>query len=279
MGRIQEGGVLTQKVSMVLGAAVLIMMGVFLCCPLAADVAAEGSNVINVEASADFCGVNSTSSSTHKVTYRLSGDDKYYYSATLLDSDDVSSGKVDYPTGQLYSGSPNYRNLTLTAPSTSGEYTFVVKFYATDDVERKNEPIAEKTIPLEVVDPIVLKYTLKNNSDNALTFSAYFVINGDKVDDSIQDVTVPANGTKDVTYDYYTKEVKDTKYYLATDSSIIKDKISGLGSENEKTFYAHDADYTVITTICIVVLVILAIILFFIMRKPVVNKGKPKGRR
>ena len=26
-------------------------------------------------------------------------------------------------------------------------------------------------------------------------------------------------------------------------------------------------------------LVILAIILFFIMRKPVINKGKPKGRR
>lgn len=281
MGRIQEGGVLTQKVSMAIGAAVLIMMGVFLCCPFAAVEAAEGSNVVNVEGSADFCGVNTslTSSDAHKVTYRLSGDDKYYFSATLLDSNEASSGKVNYPTGYLYSGSPNYRDLTVTAPLASGDYTFVVKFYAADDTEMKNDPIAEKTVPLKVVDPIVLKYTLKNDSSNAVTFSAYFVIDGKKVDDSTQDVTVPANGTKDVTYNYYTKDVKDTKYYLDTDSSIIKGIIGGLGSDNQKTFYAHDSDYGVITTICVVVLVIMAIVLFFILRKPVVNKGKPKGRR
>ncbi len=281
MGRFQEGGVLTQKVSMALGAAVLIMMGVFLCCPFAADADAEGTYVVNVEASADFCGVNTslTSSDAHKVTYTLSGDDKYYYSATLLDSSDVSSGKVNYPTGYLYSGSPNSRELTVTAPLASGDYTFTVKFYAADDSEMKNDPIAEKSVPLKVVDPIVLTYTLKNGSTNAVTFSAYFVIDGNKVDDSIQEVTVPANGTKDVTYNYYTKDVKDTDYYLETDSSIIEGIISGLGQDNQKTFYAHDSDYGVITTICIVVLVIQAIILFFIMRKPVVNKGKPKGRR
>ena len=257
------------------------MMGAFLCCPFSSDAADdESAYVINVVGESDFCGKNTslTSSDVIKVRYTLSGNDTYLYSAELLSSDDVSSGKVSDATGQLSSGSPCYKNITVTAPIESGEYRLVVKFYASND-DKRTDVLAEKTVPLEVVDPIVLTFTLKNDSSNDVSFSAYFVIDSKKADDSEQDVIVPANGTKDVTYNYYVKDVKDADYYLDTDSLYIKDIIPGIGEGNTKTFYAHDADYSVITTVIVVVLVILAIILFFVLRKPVVNKGKPKGRR
>ena len=257
------------------------MMGAFLCCPFSSDAADEEAvYVINVVGDSDFCGKNTslTSSDALKVKYTLNGDDRYNYSAELLDSDDASAGKIDYATGQLYSGTPCYRNINVTAPLESGDYRLNVKFYATDDTTREGDVIAEKTVPLKVVDPIVLTFTLKNDGSNAVNFTAYFVIDGVKADKT-EDVSIPANGTTDVTYNYYVKDVKDTTYYLDTDSSNIKNIIGGMGEENTKTFYAHDADYTVITTIVVVVLVIMAIILFFVMRKPVINKGKPKGRR
>ena len=256
------------------------MMGVLLCCPFSSDAEDESVYVINVVGESDFCGKNDSLSSSDaiKVVYRLSGDAKYNYSATLLSSEDVSSGSIDYPTGQLYSGNPNYREIKVTAPLESGDYRLNVKFYEAADTGRTGSVVAEKTVPLKVVDPIVLTFTLKNTGNSTVSFTAYFVIDGVKAEKT-ESVSVPANGTTDVTYNYYVKDVKDTKYYLDTDSSNIKSIIGGLGEENTKTFYAHDADYTMITTIIVVVLVILAIILFFVMRKPVVNKGKPKGRR
>ena len=256
------------------------MVGAFLCYPFATVAADEDEvHVINVVGGADFCGVNTslTSSDANKVTYTLNGDARYYYSAELLSSDDESSGKITTATGQLYSGTPCYRTITVTAPLVSGDYRLVVSFYAADDSSREGPVIAEKTVPLKVVDPIVLKFTLKNEGSTAITLNAYFKIDGEKVDDSEQTVPIPANGTKDVTYNYYVLDVKDTTYSLETDDQIVKGSISGLGVE--KTFYAHDADYSLVTTIVVIVLVVLAVILFFVMRKPVVNKGKPKGRR
>ena len=272
MDSIQEGGVHTQKVSAALGIIALLMMGAFVCCPFVSDVSDADDEItatINVEAASDFCGVSKT------VKYTLSGDGSYYYKVDLLNSDDKSSGSLTSKSGYL-SGTGTYTaSTTVTAPSTSGDYTFTAKFYESNAEDAAL--LAEKDIPLKVVDAITLKFTLKNEGDTDVDFTAYFKINGEKVDDSVQSVTVPANGTKDVTYDYYVRDVEDTKYCLCTDDAIVNNAISGL--DEEKTFYAHDADYTVITTIVVIVLVILAIILFFIMRKPVVNRGKPKGRR
>ena len=272
MGSIQEGGVHTQKVIAALGIVVLLMMGAFVCCPLVSDSSAaddETVATINVEAASDFCGVSKT------VKYTLSGDGTYYYKVDLLNSEGVSSGSLTSKTGYLY-GSGTYKStVTVTAPSTSGDYTFVAKFYDSNAEDAKL--LAEKNVPLKVVEAITLKFTLKNEGDSDVEFEAYFKIDGEKVDDSVQTVVVPANGTKDVTYDYYVKDVKDTVYCLSTDSVAIHNSVTGLDAD--KTFYAHDTDYTAITTIVVIVLIILAVILFFVMRKPVVNRGKPKGRR
>ena len=262
--------------------AAILMIGAFVCCPILSDAAAaDESYVVNVESSADYCGVNTTLSGTNlnKVTYTLSGNDEYHYKVELLDSDGKTVENVisdSAAKGQLSAGK---RSISVTAPLESGNYTFVAKFYGTTDTGMTGEPLAEKTAPLKIVDPIVLKYILKNEGTNAVTLSVYFVINGERVSDSAKDVTITAGGTQEVTYNYYVKDVEDCKYYLDTDSTFFKDVITGLGEDNTKTFYAHDSDYSLITTIVVVVLVIMGIILFFVLRKPVVNKGKPKGRR
>ena len=271
MGCIQEGGVLTQKVTVTLGIIALLMMGAFLCCACTmdgSDADDETVATVNVVASSDFCGTGKT------VTYTLSGDKYYYYyEAQLLNSSDESSGSLSPSSGTIL----DKNTITVTAPTESGDYRLVVKFYESD--EKKETVLAEKTAPLKVVEPITLSFTLKNDGNSDVTFVPYYIIDGEKVTDSIptEKFTISAHGTKDFTYNYYVKDVKDTTYTVQTDNEIIKSAISGLGEE--KTFYAHDADYTVITTIVVVVLVIMAIILFFIMRKPVINKGKPKGRR
>ena len=276
MDGIQEGGVHTQKVRVTMGVIALLMMGALICCVSVAD-DSNADTVVSVEASSDFCGVNSSYSDTNlkKVTYTLSGDASYYFEAKLLDSSGVSSGQLSPQTGSLNSGTVPSRTVTVTAPLVSGDYTFNVKFYK--DSASKDTVLAEKSVPLKVVDPIVLKFTLKNDGESAVTFTAYYKINGVKAEDSSQSVTVDAGSTKDVTYNYYTRDVSDTKYSLETDDQIIKNSISGLGEE--KTFYAHDADYTMIIALVVITLLILVVLAVFIRRKPVINKGKPKGRR
>ena len=196
MGRIQEGGVHTQKVSLAIGVIALIMVGAFLCCPFATVAADEGDvHVINITAETDFCGVNtSLTSADYTVKYTLNGDARYYYSAELLSSNDESSGMITSATGQLYSGTPCYRTITVTAPTESGDYRLVVSFYAVDDSSRTGPVIAEKTVPLKVVDPIVLSVTMKNEGSTAVKFTPYFVINGDKAgqESQVEHRPVPA---------------------------------------------------------------------------------------
>ena len=239
-------------------------MGAFVCV-LAADDSEAAT--VNIVPDTDFSGVGKT------VKYTITADGSYYYKAELQDSTGKSVGGISPTSGNTTASGT--RTLNVVSPSTSGTYTVVVKFYASSS--DTTETIAEKNVPLKVVDPIKLTFTLKNNGASDVTISTYFRINGEKIDDSTQSVTITANGTKDVTYDYIVKDVEDTKYSLCSDDDIIASSISGLNEE--KSFYSHDADYGVITTIVVVTLVILLIILFFVYRKPVVNKGKPKGRR
>lgn len=267
MVRRKKGGVHTQKVSITLGIIALLMMGALVCCGTVAADESEEVVTVNVVPESDFCGVSLS------LDYVLSGDSSYYFTVELLDSEDSSVGTVSPGYGTLY-GTGNTYTISVTAPSTAGDYRFVAKFYKDST---KEAVLAEKTVPLKVVEAIKLSFTLKNDGSSDVTFSAYFKINGEKVDDSTQTVTVQANNTKEVTYDYYVKDVSDTRYSLESDNEIVMSSIGGLGEE--KTFYASDADYTMITTLVVVILVIMLVVLFFIYRKPVVNTGKPKGRR
>ena len=250
------------------------MMGAMICCVYSDD--SDADTVVSVDASSSFCGVNSSYSDTSakKVTYTLSGNSTYYFEAKLLDSSGTSTGQLSPSSGSL-TGTPAKRTVTVTAPLSAGDYTFNVKFY--ENSTTKDTVLAEKNVPLKVVDPIVLTFSLKNAGESAVTFNAYYKVNGEKVDDSVQAVTIEAGSTKDVTYNYYVRDTNDTKYSLETDDQIIRNSIEGLGVE--KTFYAHDEDYSLITGIVVFTLIVLAIVTVYIYRKPVINKGKPKGRR
>ena len=275
MDGIQEGGVHTQKVSVTMGVIALLMLGAFVCCVFVADDSAAETTV-NVQPETDFCGVNTSLSAEDaiKVKYVLTGDDDYYFEATLKDSSGKTAGSLDKSSGTL-SGTTTYTStVTVTAPITSGDFNFTVKFY---ESTQKSELLAEKTVPLKVVDPVTLSFTLKNEGSASVDVTVYFKVNGVKMDDSEQTVTVSAGGTQDVSYKYFTKDVSDTTYSLESDQKIINQSIKGLGEE--KTFYAHDSDYTVITWIAVVVLIIMVVVMIFIYRKPVINKGKPRGRR
>ena len=282
MDGIQEGGVHTQKVSLTIGVIALLMMGAFVCGVFATDDSdADVGTTVDVIASTDYIGINEslTAEDAKKVTYTLVCDKQCYYVVDLVNSSGTSSGSITDKKGDVdvLSDGVYKKDVIVTAPLSSGEYSFTVKFFEDESTSAVGQPFAEKTVPLKVVDPIVLTFTLKNEGSSSVTLTVYFNVNGEKMEDSEQTKTITANSSQDFTYDYYTRDVKDTTYSLGSDDKIINQSIKGLNEE--KTFYAHDADYTVITALIVVVLVIMAIVCIFIYRKPVINKGKPKGRR
>ncbi|MFA6709867.1 MAG: hypothetical protein WCR83_00885 [Candidatus Methanomethylophilaceae archaeon] len=210
------------------------------------------------------------------VTFTLSGDAAYYYTASLLNSSGTAQSGAVSSSGTL--GSTTFTSTTtVTAPTTAGNYTLSIVFY---EDSTKAVQISTKAVPLKVVDPVKLTATLSNNGEIAMTISVFFVINGERVTDSEKTVTVAANGTEDVTYDYVVKDLSDsTSFYLASDDSTIAGKISGLGPDNTQSFYTSANDYTLIISVVSIVLVLLVIITVYIYRKPVKNFGKPKARR
>ena len=264
MGLIQEGGVLTQKVNVALGITAILVLGAFACCVFADDSSADVS--VNVTPSSDFCGVSKT------ITCTLRGDQVYYYTATLLNSSGASYGTVSPSSGDL--DSSYTRDVTLSSLSAAGDYTLVVKFFDKDDHETQ---VAEKRVPIKVVEAIELSFTLSNEGASQVEFEVYFKVNGQKMEDSSQTVTISAGGTKTVTYSYYARNAENTTYSLESDNEVIRSSVSGLGVE--RSYYSSDSDYTVITVVILIVLIVVLAIFIYVLRKPVVNKGKPKGRR
>ena len=106
------------------------------------------------------------------------------------------------------------------------------------------------------------------------------MINGVRADDSRQEVTVPANGSKTVTYDYLVRDLQqETTFYLVADSDSLGGDVQGLGPEHSHTFYVNDNDYTLYEVLAVIVLIIVATLAIYVYRKPVKNYGKPKSRR
>ena len=88
--------------------------------------------------------------------YTITADGSYYYKAELQDSTGKSVGGISPTSGNTTASGT--RTLNVVSPSTSGTYTVVVKFYASSS--NTTETIAEKNVPLKVVDPIKLTFTL-----------------------------------------------------------------------------------------------------------------------
>ncbi len=242
--------------------------------------AAFGLIVISDDASAmsfdlsgdDFAEVDS--SVTFTLSYDVESDVKY--AAKLIDGDgnEMSSAVSSGSSGTLYESSSSDKSITVRAPKDAGNYRLVVTITKTDGGE-----IDTLTAPIKAVEPIVLSATLKNDESAKREFTVYFVINGVQVEDSKKEVTVPANGTEEVTYNYVVKDVSETTFYLVTDDTTLGGQISGLGPEHSHTFFVDDKSYTLIEVIAVIVLLIVVFLMIWVYRKPVKNFGKPKARR
>ena len=255
-----------------LGVITLVMLGAAFCCVLVNE--DTDAATFDVEGSVTYCKTSDS------VSFTLSGDEAYYYVAEMISS----NGSVNTTKTGTLSSSLLKSTVSVTAPSTAGSYYLKTTFY---EDSTKETVIGEKKVPLKVVEAVTLTVTLSNSSLSDLSLDVYFIINGKKFDDSVKTVTVPAGtqsstgeitaGTYDVTYDYVVENLGDTTYSLNTDSQLAASSLTGFGTEYH--FYASDNDYTGMTVLVVIVLILIVIFIIHVYRKPVVNKGKPRGRR
>ncbi len=250
------------------------------------------------EASADISDVSGdlitgvSDSADYTITYsNHDHDDKkdmsmsISYNAKLIDAfgETVSNG-VSPSTGDIDNGIST--TVTVKAPKTAGDYKLVVTYdvditYTDDEGETKEESVSARssTVNIEVVEPITLSVTLKNASEVGFDgFGVYFYIDGKKMDDSYTTVNMSKDGTATVTYKWVAapSEGEHTFSVNAAESGTLV-QITGLGEEQK--FFIGDSSYTWFTALLVVLIVVLAIVMVWIYRKPVKNYGKPKSRR
>lgn len=269
-------------------AAVAIVAILAACLVPVADTDAVYSNV-----SGDSV-VGTGDEADYTITYNNHDYDQYQdvsmsisYQAKLVDSagETVSRG-VSPSSGSLDDGAS--AQLTVKAPDTAGQYRLIVTWNVegsyTDEegetVEIPEEELArEDTFDIKVVEPIRLSVTLTNESSTDLNgYGVYFVVNGERIQDSYTTVNLAGEGTTTISYDWVADVGEGTYTYsvVPADEGIVA-PISGLGDEH--TFYIGDNSYTVWIALLVIVIILLALVIVWVYRKPVKNYGKPKSRR
>jgi len=200
------------------------------------------------------------------------------YTATLTNSSgSIQNGAISPSSGSLTNGTE--LTLTVRAPSDAGKYTLEVTFTAKKDDEDKETTTRTQTIT--VVEPVVLNAVLKNNSNVDFTnFAVYFKVDGNLIDDSKQLVSVAAGQTTTASYEWVVETLSNGRHtfqVVAGDENIGSTTTSFLGGEG--AFYVGNSDYGLINIFLVILLIIVAIVLVYLYRKPVKNYGKPKSRR
>ena len=250
----------------------------FVC--LIADDAAAENNVEWVDSSSELIAGEAYAKVGTNVYFLLKGDENYYYTAQLVDRDgNVKDDAISssYAKGTL--GSTSQKRITVKVPAASGDYRLNVKYYTSqDDMDAGTNPIyTMDNKSLKAVDPITLKATVTNSGSSSMQLNVFFTIDGERVEDSAKTITVAAGKSTDVTYEYIIKDTRDFTYSLSADGYVDESIIKGLNVT--KSAYTSANDYTFITVILAIVIVALVVAMAFILRKPVVNTGKPKARR
>lgn len=207
------------------------------------------------------------------------------YEAKLVDSKgETQTSGVSPSSGDAGNNEPF--EVTVTAPSSTGNYKLVVEFkddvtYVDSESEDK-EVTVNKTCEysIKVVTPIKLSVTVKNPSDSKVDLDAYgvyFEIDGKRMDDSYTTFTANSDGTSTASYEYVA-DLSDGRYtfkVVPADGSLVT--IEGL--DDVHTFYVGDKNYTAYIAISIIFVIIMIMVLVWVLRKPVKNYGKPKSRR
>ena len=196
------------------------------------------------------------------------------YSYVLYDSD----GNKMSGTSSSYDSdvSKNPREHSITVPKEAGNYRLVVTF-----MDKDKNTVAERVIPVKVVEPVTLSVTLFNPGDAKRTLNVYFVVNGERMEDSGKEaITIEPNSSKTVTYDYVVRDLGySTTFYVEAADETLGGDVEGLGPEHSHTFYTQQNNYTFIEVLVVIILLIVVIAAIWVYRKPIKNLGKPKSRR
>ncbi|MBQ7978477.1 MAG: hypothetical protein IJ248_01820 [Candidatus Methanomethylophilaceae archaeon] len=228
----------------------------------AGEITHDGTNVYKVSTTEDF---------SIMYTYETGETGEITYSAKVVDkSGNTQSNAVSPSTGSLESGFG--KTVTVSVPSKTGQYSLVVE-YMLDD-----EKVSESEYVFKAVNPIVLTVNLKaeDASLNLEEFGVYFYVDGNRLDDSYKTITLSADGTGSVSYDWIADPEGSTHtFYVQAigGSSMIK------GLDEVHTFYTSDNDYTMVIALAFIILIALIIWAVVIYRRPIKNYGKPKARR
>ena len=199
-------------------------------------------------------------------------DQSVTYTASLINPDETVAAYAITPgTGTV---ADTGTAITITAPKEAGMYTVKVEFkFASGE-------IVTRTAPLKVVVPIVLSATLVNNSGTITDMDVWFVVNGVKVEGSDQKITIGANSTKDVTYEWVSDGLPNGRHTVELRGevgSVSNKYIVGLNTPQE--FFVGQKSYMLTEVLMVVLIIVLLLILLVVVRKPVKNVGKPKARR
>jgi len=276
MARNEEGGVLTKKVILTAAAMFAVMMLVVI--PVSQT--SSGSH-FGIEGGKTLLGVGDTLYADDDDAINLFTDGTIYSAAMkLVDSNgNTQSGAVS-PSSYVFQDDDRIKGLTITAPQSPGDYRLVVDFQLTSGSSSEK---VTRTFPIKVVVPILLSVEINNTSNSQVTnLSLQFVIDGNAMDltDDTQNISISPNGSRTVTYKWIVDNPSDGRHtyrvQVHEDSTPLAN-ITGL--EQDHHFYIGQSSHTLITWIIGIILVIMILILVWVLRKPVKNFGKPKGRR
>ena len=275
MVRNQEGGVLTKKVIAAVMVMSLVMTAAFIMMP-SEDV--DGAQFDIIGGKTIFYPGERLEAGSEDGIFLIRDGGIYRYTARVLDSSgSVRSGVVS-PTSGTFTQTAT--GLTITAPNAPGDYTLEVVFFTGSSSTSES---FTKTYPIKVVEPIKLSVELRNNTKVNITgLTIKFVVDGKEYDATEENtnITIPANGTKTVTFDWVVDSPADGRhtFHLTTEfQGVAQAEITGIGQEIE--FFIGQESNTLVTVLMVVITLVLVIILIWVIRKPVKNFGKPKGRR
>jgi len=248
------------------GIMALLALAAFCLVPAGLDAGGEinhdGTNVYKVSTTEDFSVM---------YTYDEGDQGEISFSAKVVDkSGNTQASAVSPSTGSLDSGFS--KTVTVSVPSKTGEYRLIVE-YMLDD-----EKVSESEYVFKAVNPITLtvNLTAEDASLNLEEFGVYFYVDGQKMDDSYSTITLSANGSGSVSYDWIADPESGAHTFSVKavgGSSMIK------GLDEVHTFYTEDNNYTVVIVLAFIILIALIIWAVVVYRKPVKNYGKPKARR
>ena len=168
-------------------------------------------------------------------------------------------------------------DITITMPKTAGDYTLEVVFTEKFSGDTENKTISV-TKTIKAKDPLTLSITLENTGSLAITnATVFFYVDGVKIVDSEQKVSIKAGESEDVTYKYFDKNLSSGRHTYCLQAGESAYTIQGLGTEYE--FYYEQGNYDYMVYIIVVLLILMVLFAIWVFRKPVKNYGKPKSRR